>query len=481
MEYVATIGLECHAQLRTRSKMFCGCPVSTDAPPNRATCPTCLGHPGTLPRLNTAAIGLGIRAGIALGCAVQRHSVFSRKHYFCGDLPKGYQITQHDRPLCTGGALHVERQGEIRRHGITRIHLEEDAGRITTGDAGAQVDWNRAGVPLVEIVGAPDLGSAEEAEDWLRALHRVLVASGVCAGDMEKGHLRCDANVSLAPAGAPPGARVEIKNINSFRFVGKALRCEIVRQTGLLRAGEPVPRETRHWTGKDTAPSRMKEQPADYRFFADPDLPPLCLTEAEIEAERGALPGAPLDRWLLDQDNTRRADLRARHGLSDHEAGVLLAEPEVLAFFEASVAAGGAPSRLVPWVMRELLHCSKQQELGLSACALEPEALVELVELVESGAIHRGVARALLDELWREGGRPRALVAARGLGVHTDDEALRAAARAVIADAPDVVARLRAGRRGLLDHLVGQLMKVFDGKADPKRLADIVRRELEAG
>ncbi|MFN7146902.1 MAG: Asp-tRNA(Asn)/Glu-tRNA(Gln) amidotransferase subunit GatB, partial [Myxococcota bacterium] len=290
MDVIAVIGLECHAQLRTATKLFCACAVASDAPPNTLVCPVCLGHPGAMPAPNAEAVRLAVRAALALGCEVAPTSTFARKHYFYPDLPKGYQITQADRPLATGGAVRGVR--------LVRVHLEEDAGKLVHDPAGTGVDWNRAGVPLVEIVSTPSVRSPGEAEVYLRTLHRVLVEAGVCLGDLEKGHFRCDANVSVHRPGEPWGARVEIKNVNSFRFVRQALAYEIERQAGLLAAGTPTGPETRAWAGDRTILLRGKERAEDYRYVPEPDLPVLAVgPELRAVATEG-LAGVPLEAAL---------------------------------------------------------------------------------------------------------------------------------------------------------------------------------------
>lgn len=478
MELVATIGLECHAQLDTATKMFCGCPVLPEAPPNTLVCPICLGHPGTLPRVNAAAIALGVRAGLAFGCTVHARSVFSRKHYYYPDLPKGYQISQFDRPLCTDGSVHVSLGGQRRSFHIARIHLEEDSGRMHHAPEGTGVDWNRGGLPLIEIVGAPDLRTPEEAEQWLRMVHRVIVEAGICRGDLEKGHFRCDANVSVAPVGGPPGTRVEIKNINSFRFVARALRYEIERQKAALTAGGAVEQETRTWTGRGTATLRKKEGAADYRYFPEPDLRPLGLSEADRAEARASLPGCPLDLWLLDRDEERRASFGARHGLSDYETGVLLSDPDVTAFFEACVAAGGEPKAMANWVMGELMRALNQHEGGLGDARLLPEHVKQLEDMVREGRLTRGAGRALLDELFREGGDPERLAASRGmLGLAGADAVGEAVEQALLAH-PDELERHRGGRKNLTGFFVGQVMRTLGGKADARTVQQAVQRAL---
>jgi aspartyl-tRNA(Asn)/glutamyl-tRNA(Gln) amidotransferase subunit B len=474
--WTAIIGLECHAQLRTRTKLFCGCPVDGEAGPNQNVCPICLGHPGTLPILNEGAVSLALRAGVALGAKIEARSVFARKHYFYPDLPKGYQITQFDRPLCTGGQIEVEIGGSRRSFELERVHLEEDAGRMHHASGGSAVDWNRGGVPLIEIVGRPDLRSPEEAEAWMRMLHRVLVEAGVCTGDMEKGHLRCDANVSVCREGAPWGTRVEVKNVNSFRFVARALRAEIERQTFILEAGGRVLPETRTWTGKDTALLRSKEEAADYRYLPEPDLLPLAVSEAMVAEAAATLPGAPLHAHLLDLDQRRLRDLQARTELSEAEARVLLGDAVVLEFFEECVRLGGAPRLMAAWAQGELLRAAKE-ELGLGR--LQPAMLVALQGLLDAGGVNRGQARDILGELRAQGGDPGAIADARGLRQIGDEATLLGKIAAVLAAHPDQVARYRGGNSAMLGFFMGAVMRAFEGGADPKQTRRLLILELE--
>ncbi|MFZ5481352.1 MAG: Asp-tRNA(Asn)/Glu-tRNA(Gln) amidotransferase subunit GatB [Myxococcota bacterium] len=468
----AVIGLECHAQLRTASKMFCACPVVQDAAPNSAVCEVCLGHPGTLPALNAEAVALALRAAVALGCEVHATSVFARKNYFYPDLPKGYQISQYDRPLATKGTLHAAG----RAFGLTRIHLEEDAGKMVHGPGGTVVDWNRAGVPLVEIVGEPELRTPEEAEAWLRTLHRLLVRSGVCLGDMEKGHFRCDANVSVHRAGEPWGTRVEIKNVNSFRFVAKAIRYEIDRQIAAYEAGEPVWQETRTWAGNRTVTLRRKEGSADYRYFPEPDLPPLRVGAEEIAAQVAALPGVPLDVWLAEADAARVADWQARYGLSTYDVGVVTADGEVADFFAAAVEAGGEPKAMANWVAAEVLRRTNADGIG----RLQPAHLVAVQRLLDAGAINRDGARRLFDALADAGGDPDAHVATLGLRQVSDEGALRAIVDDLLARHPAELARYRAGNKGMMGFFMGQLMAATDRQADPKLAQRLVREALDS-
>ncbi|MDP2316263.1 MAG: Asp-tRNA(Asn)/Glu-tRNA(Gln) amidotransferase subunit GatB [Pseudomonadota bacterium] len=487
-DLVAVIGLECHAQLRTASKLFCPCPVEAgrdaagegdgeELPPNSAICPICLGHPGTLPMPNEAAMRLAVRAAVALGCTVHPRSVFARKHYFYPDLPKGYQITQAERPLATGGAVHVPgADGFGRSIGLLRLHVEEDAGRLHHGPDGTRVDWNRAGVPLVEVVSEPSVRTPEEAEGYLRWLHRVLVEAGVCRGDLERGHFRCDANVSLHVPGAPLGARVEIKNVNSFRFVRMALAYEIARQAAVLEAGGTVVSETRTWAGDRTVALRRKEAAADYRYLADPDLPPLVVPAAWIADARATLAGVPLDRALQAADAARRNTWVARYGLDAAEVDALLAEEAVAAFFVAAVAAGGAPRAMATWVRGEVQRRRNAGTLG----ALAPRHVVAVQRLLDAGTVNREAARGLLDEVARTGGDPAAIAADRGLSQLSDATALDAVIATVLVGFPGELARYRAGDKGLFGFFMGQLMAATGRRADPALGARRLREALDA-
>ncbi len=466
--YEAIIGLECHAQLRTESKMFCGCPVLASAPPNTAVCPVCLGHPGTLPTLNDRAVRLGVRIALALGCTLHEQSTFARKHYFYPDLPKGYQVSQFDRPLATGGAVHA--LGD--RFDLTRIHLEEDAGKMTHAPEGSVVDYNRAGVPLVEIVGEPQLRTPEQAEAYLRTLHRVLVESGVCTGDMESGHFRCDANVSVHRPGEPWGTRVEVKNVNSFRFVARAIRHEVERQAAVLRAGGRVGMETRNWVGNKTVLLRVKESGADYRYFPEPDLLPLVLSPAEVERERRELPGIPLDLHLALADEARLLGFAERHGLGRYEAGVLLSRPDAAAIFEAAVAAGGGAAAMANLVSSEVL---RRDDAGM----IDGATLAAVQRLVDDGSINRDGARRVLDVVHAEGGDAATIVSRLGVEQVDDGDALAAAVASVLAAHPGERARYRAGESALFGFFMGRLMAATGRRADPRRAQSLLREALD--
>ncbi len=481
--FEAVIGLEVHLQLRTRSKMFCPCPAEYGAEPNSRTCPVCLGLPGALPVLNAEAVRMALALGLALGAEIQPVSLFYRKQYFYPDLPKGYQITQGHVALVQGGGLtlpgdpSVRGQAGLVQEGIERVHLEEDAGKSLHGDSaeGSLVDLNRAGVPLLEIVGRPDLRSPQEAADCLKALHRLVTFLGICDGNMEEGSLRCDANISLRPQGTEAlGTRVEVKNLNSFNNVKRALAFETLRQGDLLRRGEVPAQETRGWDADlgETRPQRTKEAAMDYRYFPEPDLPPLQVGPGEVDAVRRTLPELP---------EARQARLRQAYGLTDYEAGMLLQTPACADFFEAVAGVDGHGKQAANWILGEVSRTLNAQGQGmdLDALGLAPEDLAELIALVEAGTLGLGTAKAeVYPALLRGEGRPRDLVAARGLTQVSDRGAIGDLVRGVLAAHPGQVAELKAGRETLRGFLVGQVMKAGRGKANPALVNEILAEEL---
>lgn len=467
-EYVAIIGLEVHAQLNTRSKLFCACPVDESAEPNANICPICMGHPGTLPTLNAAAVGLAIRAALATGCAVHPLSIFARKHYFYPDLPKGFQITQDTHPIATGGAIHAAGV----RFRIRRIHIEEDSGKSFHSEQGTLLDWNRAGVPLIEIVSEADAYTAEEAEAYLRMLHRVLVEAGICEGDLEKGHFRCDANVSVHLPDAAWGSRVEIKNVNSFRFVAKAIRFEIERQISRLKAGEPVAQETRTWAGNKTVSLRKKEGAADYRYLPEPDLLPLQLSEAEMAEQRACLSGVPLDLYLAATDEAKMAQWLERYGLSAEIGRTLQTVQGAATLFENAVAAGGDPKSTANWVTSEVMS---RGEIG----QLTGIHLRDVQEMVEGGTIVREGAKQVIATLWATGGDAREVVSRCNLAVLADPAVLAAAVHDLLAAYPNQLAQYREGNRGLLGFFMGKLMSLTFRRADPAVLQRMLMAALE--
>jgi aspartyl-tRNA(Asn)/glutamyl-tRNA(Gln) amidotransferase subunit B len=471
------IGLEIHAQLLTASKIFCGCSTRFGAPPNTETCPVCLGLPGALPVLNRRAVEFAVRAALALGCTIHPASVFARKNYFYPDLPKGYQISQYDRPLATGGAIEFE-AGGARRVRITRIHMEEDAGKslhdgFADADRFTSLDFNRSGVPLIEIVTEPDLRSAAEAAACFSRLREVLVALGVNDGNMEEGSLRCDANVSIRPAGTSAmGVKTEIKNVNSFRYVQRALEFEIDRQAALLAAGQAIRQETRLWdTASGTTLSmRSKEEAHDYRYFPEPDLPPLEIAAAWIDEIRSTLPELP---------DARRRRFVTAYGLPDYDAGVLTQSPELASYYEATAAAAGSPKSASNWVMGEILRKLKETGTGIDGVGIAPEALGGLIRLVDSGTISGPVAKEVFEKMYGTGRAAAEIVEREGLARIDDEAALEAAVREVLAAQAATVAQYRAGRRQAFGFLVGQVMKATRGQANPALVNAIVKRELE--
>ena len=475
--FVPTIGLEVHCQLNTRTKLFCGCPAGVAASPNSAVCSVCLGFPGALPVLNDEAVRLAVRAGYAVGCTVHDRSQFARKHYFYPDNPKGYQISQFDRPICTDGALHIETDGVRKRFEIERIHIEEDAGKLVHDGHRSLVDWNRGGTPLIEIVGRPDLHSAEDAESFLRMLHRVMVAAGVTQGDMEKGHFRADANVSVSAEPSRLGTRVELKNINSFRFVAKAIRHEVKRQIALLKSGQSVVQSTRSWTGQGSVLLRTKEEAADYRYFTEPDLGPIRVVPADRTHAESALEGRPMDLWLLDKDAAQQDAFQRAHGLGAADATALLVDADMRRLFEATVEHGAPPSDAVKWIRGSVARWINEH--APQAPLITPSALAVIVGMVNSGRITRAVGRELVEEMCALGGDPAALVKQRGLETMQDAGALRTAVDAAIAAHPAEANRYRDGQRQLLGFFIGLVMREFSGRMDAVEVRTAVQNALE--
>ncbi|HTF34572.1 MAG TPA: Asp-tRNA(Asn)/Glu-tRNA(Gln) amidotransferase subunit GatB [Myxococcota bacterium] len=482
--YEVVIGLEVHTQLRTESKLFCGCRVRYGDDPNHHACPVCLALPGALPVLNARAVEFGVRTALAMNCTVHPRSVFARKNYFYPDLPKGYQISQYEEPLATKGWIEIDGEEPggrsfAKRIGITRIHMEEDAGKsihdaAANGRNGSQVDLNRAGVPLLEIVSEPDLRSPAEAGAYLRTLRQLLRYVDVSDGDMEKGHFRCDANVSLRKKGAQElGIRNEIKNLNSFRFVEDAIRTEIERQARVLDDGGRIIQATRLYdsaTGK-TRVMRTKENADDYRYFPDPDLVPLALEAAVVERARLTLPELP---------ERRRIRFESEHGLSAYDARLLSVSRSLADFFEAVVAARVPAKTAANWILRDVLQALKEREQEIEETKLTPEALAALLRLLEEGRITAKSARELLPELVEHGGDPAELVSVRGLEAVSDSAQIERAADEVIAAHPENAQRFRAGEEKILNFLMGQVMKKTGGKASPAVVRDILARKLKA-
>ena len=472
------IGLEIHAQLSTATKIFCGCRTEFGAAPNTHVCPVCLGLPGALPVLNRQAVELAIRAGLALHCTIHQTSLFARKNYFYPDLPKGYQISQYERPLATDGWIEGA-GGAAPRIGITRVHLEEDAGKslhhgFADSDRATHLDFNRSGVPLIEIVTEPDFRSAQGAAASASRLRDLLVAIGVTDGNMEEGSLRCDANVSVRPLGqAKFGTKAEVKNVNSFRYLQKALEFEIERQTALLKQGGVVRQETRLWDSdrEETISMRGKEEAEDYRYFPEPDLPPLQVGAAWVDDVRASLPELP---------EARKARLASTYGLSEYDADVIVRLTGGADFLEAMVRAGAAPKSAGNWLQGEVRR--KLKDLGeedMGAMPFGADALAELVTLTDRGVISSTVAKQVFETMWETGRRAQDIVAAEKLAQIADQSALEGLVAEAIERNPEPVAQYRAGRTNVLGFLVGQIMKASGGKANPKVVSDLLKRALD--
>lgn len=472
MEWETVIGLEVHVQPSTRTKMFCGCAVTYATPPNTHVCPVCLGLPGALPSPNAEAVRLGVMGAIALGCEIHPTSIFARKNYFYPDLPKGYQISQFDKPLATGGSVMVESpdRGSIAVS-ITRLHLEEDAGKSLHDriPGFTAVDLNRAGAPLAEIVSGHDMRSPAEARAYLTTLRQLLVYAGVSECSMEKGSLRVDANLSVRRPGAPLGTKTEVKNMNSFANVERALEAERARQIALLESGGAVTQVTLTFNAANgtVKPLRTKEDSHDYRYFPDPDLPPLVLEPAWIDAQRAALPELP---------NARRARYETDLALSSYDARVLMQEPAIAAYFEAVVAGGIDPKSAANWVTGEVL--SRWNESG--EFAVTPSRLGALIELVADGTVSLQAAKQVYAELPGSELSPRDVAARLGLVQVRDTSALAGWIDEVVAASPGEVTRFRAGEAKLIGFFVGQVMRKSGGKADPKAIQPILLERLKS-
>jgi aspartyl-tRNA(Asn)/glutamyl-tRNA(Gln) amidotransferase subunit B len=470
-KYEVVIGLEVHVHLATRSKIFSHSSTTFGAEPNASTDPVCLGLPGTLPVLNKAAVEMAVRLGLAVGSTIRRRSRFARKHYFYPDLPKGFQVSQYDEPLCEGGAITFRLQGERRQIRLTRIHMEEDAGKLTHAAGGVSlVDYNRAAVPLCEVVSEPDLRSSEEAAEYLRALRTLVRYLGISDGNMEEGSLRCDANVSLRLRGEQKyGTRAELKNINSFKNVRDAIEHEIRRQATLLDRGERVVQETRLWdaTKQTSASMRSKESAHDYRYFPEPDLPPLAISDQMLAAERAALPELPEDRFAR----------YVGEGLSAQDAGVLISEREIAEYHDAVVKAGAAAKRAANWVINEVLARAGDART-LAAAPVPPDALAELVDLIEKGTLSGKQGKEIFGRMWQERRRAGDIVKTEAVTQVSDTGLLEAACKKVVEAHPGEVARFQGGDGKLLGFFVGAVMKETGGKANPKTVNEILRRLL---
>jgi aspartyl-tRNA(Asn)/glutamyl-tRNA(Gln) amidotransferase subunit B len=473
------IGLEVHAEMLTASKIFCGCSAAFGAPPNHNTCPVCLGMPGVLPVLNRKVVEFAVRAGLATHCEIAPRSRWARKNYFYPDLPKGYQISQYELPICIGGWIDVVADGVTKRVRLTRIHMEEDTGKNihdAHGDA-SLVDFNRSGVPLLEIVSEPDMTSPAEAGAYLRGLRTLVQYLGICDGNMEEGSFRCDANVSVRPRGATAlGVKAEVKNMNSFRAVEKAIAYEIARHVRVLEEGGTILQETRLWDAdrEETRSMRSKEFAHDYRYFPDPDLPPIVVPAAFVESVRGALPELP---------DARRARFVAALGLPPYDADVLTSRRDLADYFEAVVRAHPNAKAASNWVMGDVLRLVKERRLDealtIGTWPVAAQRLGELIALIDSGAISGKIAKTVFEEMVATGNAPAAIVEAKGLTQVSDEGPILAAIEQVLAANPDKVAEYRAGKDKLLGFFVGQVMKATAGKANPPLVNKLLTEKLK--
>ncbi len=472
MKYEAVIGLEIHAQLLTETKIFCGCSTRFGSEPNTQTCPVCIGMPGVLPVLNRRVVEFAIKTGLAMNCKISSYSRFARKNYFYPDLPKGYQISQYELPICENGYVDITVDGVKRRVGITRIHMEEDAGKNIHQKDGSLVDLNRAGVPLMEIVTEPDIRSPKEAAAFMRKLRTILRYLGVCDGNMEQGSLRCDANVSIRPEGTEEfGTKTEIKNINSFKFVERALEYEIKRQIKILNEGGKIIQETRLWnvdTGT-TQSMRSKEEAHDYRYFPEPDLVPLEVSKEWIEEIRQSMPELP------DEKRNRFIE---EFGLPEYDADILTEERTIAEWFEECVRLGAKPKEVSNWMLTELLRRLNESGKEIHEIALTPQHLVDLLKLIDNGTISRNIGKNVFSEMFASGQSPEKIVQEKGLVQITDTSEIEKMVEDVIQANPKEVERYKNGETKLLGFFVGQVMKASKGKANPKVVNELIRKKL---
>ena len=481
MKYESVIGLEVHAQLLTESKIFCGCSTRFGQPPNHNACPVCAGFPGVLPVLNRRVVEFAIKAGLATHCEIARSSVLARKNYFYPDLPKGYQISQYELPICAHGYVDVELHGAVKRVRLTRIHMEEDAGKNihdAHGDS-SLVDLNRAGVPLLEIVSEPDLRSSEEAGAYLRTLRAILQYLGICDGNMEEGSFRCDANVSVRPEGSEAlGTKIEIKNLNSFKAVEGAIGFEIVRQIEALSAGGQLTQETRLWDDhrEETRSMRSKESAHDYRYFPDPDLLPLVVDGNWIAEIRAALPELPAPR---------KARFVSDFGLPAYDAELLTSRKDVADYFEAAVKLHGNVKALGNWIVGDLFRVLKERKLDnqwqITNWPIPAPHLAQLVQLIDQGRISGRIAKTVFDAMLDSAQSPQQIVSEKGLEQVSDTGSIEAAVDQVIGANAKQVAQYRSGNEKVFGFLVGQIMKATQGKANPQRVNEILREKLANG
>jgi len=479
-QYEAVIGLECHCQLLTKSKLFCSCSTKFGESPNVNTCPVCLGLPGALPVLNRVAVTMAVKAALGLNCRINTESQWARKNYFYPDLPKGYQISQYDRPLAQHGFIEINVNGTRKKIGVQRIHMEEDAGKslhegFPDSSRYTYLDYNRSGVPLIEIVTDPDIRTSAEAYDYLSRLKQILEYLDVCDGNMEEGSLRCDANVSVRKAGETTlGTRTELKNINSFRFVQKAIDYEVERQIEVIESGGRVVQETRLWNSVEerTVSMRSKEEAHDYRYFPDPDLPLLTVDSEFIKSTERSMPELP---------ESRRERFVKEYALSEYDAGVLAATRALSDFFEETTKLSGQPKTAANWIMGDLLRFYKDSNVDikdLSNSPVTPRMLAGMISLVEKGTISGKIAKTVMEEMYRYGKDPQQIIEEKGLVQISNTDEIEKIVNKVIEENPKPVEQYRLGKTGNFGFFVGQVMKATGGRANPQTVNEILKRRL---
>jgi len=474
-EYDIVIGLEVHAQLLTNTKIFCSCSTRTGLPPNTNTCPVCMGMPGILPVLNKKVVDYGIKLGLATHCSIAHRNVFARKNYFYPDLPKGYQITQYENPLCENGCIEIEIDGNVKKIGITRIHMEEDAGKNIHDEKKplSYVDFNRAGVPLLEIVSEPDMNSTAEAVAYLKELRQILMYLEICDGNMEEGSFRCDANVSVMPKGSKQfGIRTELKNMNSFKNVQKALEYEIERHIGIVESGGRVEQNTMLWNAAEnrTYPMRSKEESHDYRYFPEPDLLPLEVDDAWIEEIRSLLPELP---------SARRRRFHRQYGIPEYDADVLTQSKPLADYFEKCTLLLDSPKEISNWIMTEVLRVLNEHGIDISKLKVTPEMLTDMLSLIKEGTISITMAKDVFSEMALTGGTAAEIVEAKGLRQVSNEDDLKTMVQDILKNNPAEVTKYREGKTQLLGFFVGQLMKATRGTANPKIANKLIKEMLD--
>ena len=478
MKYEAVIGLETHVEIRSESKMFCSCANRSGAEPNTNVCPVCMGYPGVLPVPNRYAIYAAVRAGLLTECTIAKFSKFDRKSYFYPDMPKNYQISQYDLPFCEHGRIKLEGEGfsgaplPDKYIGITRIHLEEDAAKLVHSGDKSGVDYNRAGVPLMEVVSEPDMRSADEAYAYLTSLKEIMRYGGIGDCDMEKGQMRCDVNISLRPVGQKEfGTKIELKNLNSFRAVHRAIDYEIWRQADLLDRGIVIRQETRGWNDDlgESYLMRTKEAAHDYRYFPDPDLMPVVFTDEEIEAIRATLPELP---------EAMRIRFQEQYGITAYDATVLTSDKELAAWFDAAAKLAKTPKLVANWISSELLRLLGEDKISINECKITPAALAELTDVISSGAINGKIGKEVFAEMYASGKTPKVIIEEKGLVQVSDTGAIAAIVAEAIEKNPKQVEEYRAGNERVLQYMVGQVMKLSKGKANPQMAIAELKKQL---